>query len=134
MCEIRRVLKPGGVLEWIDEDPVLPLSPTFAARGSERLERAASLETEFKSLINSRKLRKPVATVTKLLKGRALGMRTTHVTKIRLGLPTRETRLLHQDSDSSGSVRSHLGSPLRNGKSSTSLTDDESIKVRYFQD
>ncbi|KAG8862906.1 hypothetical protein FRB96_000324 [Tulasnella sp. 330] len=126
--EIRRVLKPGGVVEWIDEDPVLPLSPNCASRGSERLERAANLEAEFKSLVHSRKLRKPATTVKKLLRGRALGMRTTHVTKIRLGLPTRDTRLLHQESESCGPIRSHQGSPLRVGKSSTdffSLTDDE---------
>lgn len=105
-------------MEWIDEDPILPLSPSCAAKGSRRV---ASLESEFKSLIKSRRLCKPLTTVTKLLQGRGLGMRTTHVTKIRLGLPKRETKLLHQDSDSFRSVRGRL----HVGKSSVSLTNDD---------
>ncbi|KAG8886108.1 hypothetical protein FRB98_001483 [Tulasnella sp. 332] len=130
--EIRRVLKPGGVLEWIDEDPVLPLSPNCSARG---LERAASLQAEFESLIHARKLHKPATTVKKLLNGRALRMRTTHVTKIRLALPDRDTKLLHQDLESSsfGSVRTfhhHQRSPLRMGKSSTDFFSDNESKNR----
>ncbi|KAG8879765.1 hypothetical protein FRB97_001462 [Tulasnella sp. 331] len=122
--EIRRVLKPGGVLEWIDEDPVLPLSPNCVGKGSERLERAASLEVEFKSLIRSRKLHKPATTVKKLLKGRALRMRTTQTTKIRLGLPTCDIGLLHRNSESFASVRIH-----HQGKPSTDFfSDDESMK------
>ncbi|KAG8989439.1 hypothetical protein FRB94_007480 [Tulasnella sp. JGI-2019a] len=127
--EIRRVLKRGGVLEWIDEEPIIPLSP--ATQGSEGLKRPG-LEAEFKSLIRSRKFRKPVATVTKLLKGRAVRMNATHVKKIRLGLPPPGTALRQRNPNAYGSVRSSPANSLRKGKPGAdyfSTMDDENDHV-----
>ncbi|KAG8949149.1 hypothetical protein FRC03_000416 [Tulasnella sp. 419] len=85
--EIRRVLKPTGVLEWIDEDSsVLPLAnlPTSV---DESLENAQELEHDFISVLKQRQLYKPHKLFPSLLRGRAFSMRCEEVAKFKLALP-----------------------------------------------
>lgn len=133
LYEIRRVLKPCGVLEWIDEDPVFPLPVPSPVTGADDIQLARGLEDDFMSLLRGRQLRGSLKTVSKLLKGRALGMGGVHVKKIQLGLP-RPSALLHPKDDdaspSSPGIRSY--NTLRKARRLDyfNLLDDE--KVRMF--
>ncbi|KAG8897522.1 hypothetical protein FRB99_008108, partial [Tulasnella sp. 403] len=123
LFEIRRVLKPNGIIEWIDEEVVLPLSRHYTPSDPEALRTAQNLESDFRAILRSRHLGKPLKTVKKLLRGRAMDMRGDQVTRFQIGLPGPAAAQLRPDDPHSSRSKSPLPPHMQMHKKSPRETN-----------
>ena len=100
---------------------MFPLSPDYSPHAETQLTQAKGLEAEFRSLIRSRHLANPLRTVSKLLKGRALGMIHHDASRYRLALPGPPTDDAPRSSTPTPKVVAFTG--LKHGATSSKRTE-----------
>ncbi|KAG9004411.1 hypothetical protein FRB90_010906 [Tulasnella sp. 427] len=107
--ELRRVLKPNGVLEWIDEEPVFPISPSYSPTSTP----PQLLHNDFHSLLHSRGLSNSIRVFPeelKALKG-LFEMTRPKFDRFKVCLPNPGTEMVSRAGYEGGLMRGLAGSP-----------------------
>ncbi|KAG8910994.1 hypothetical protein FRC01_005993, partial [Tulasnella sp. 417] len=122
--EIRRILKPSGVLEWIDEEPVFGMSPSYCPDRPSTFTHAKELQSEFRDMLRARKLDNALRCFSdevKSLKG-IFEMSKPKFDKFKLWLPGYGTELQSRSGYESGLMRSHSPAAAAAGSGTFSRT------------
>ncbi|KAG9049724.1 hypothetical protein FS837_009369 [Tulasnella sp. UAMH 9824] len=109
--EIRRVLKPSGVLEWIDEEPVFAMSPSYCPNKASTFTSAKQLQSDFTDMLRARRVDNALRCFSDELKGLKglFEMTKPKFDKFKLWLPGPGTELQSRSNYELGLMRS--GSP-----------------------
>lgn len=107
--EIRRVLKPSGVLEWIDEEPVFAMSPSYCPDKSSTFADAKQLQADFVDMLRARRVDNALRCFSDELKGLKglFEMTKPKFDKFKLWLPRPGTELQSRSNYELGLMRSH---------------------------
>ncbi|KAG8896757.1 hypothetical protein FRC00_005316 [Tulasnella sp. 408] len=123
--EIRRVLKPSGVLEWIDEEPVFAMSPSYCPNKASTFTSAKQLQSDFTDMLRARRVDNALRCFSDELKGLKglFEMTKPKFDKFKLWLPGPGTELQSRSNYELGLMRS--GSPaalMRSGSPAGTTT------------